>query len=203
MDAPLSVSIAVNGVNGLDTGTVAASKVYAVWLISDSRNYKVTAGLLSLASNANPLMPFDYDSKRLIGYVVTDSSSDILLGYHFGKGNDRKWVFDAPQATTVTAGAATTFTAVDLVTLVPPVENVGVMVETVLTPSAAGRGVFLQGFNGTGSQITNLGQVTSVVLQNNDLVLAQLDTASPEIKYKVSNGSDAVAINVAGFEFSV
>src|SRR5579863_8991112 len=44
---PLFINSAVNGANGLDTGTLAASTNYAVWLIGDSRGYKPVAGLLS------------------------------------------------------------------------------------------------------------------------------------------------------------
>ena len=41
---PLLVSSLVNGANGLDTGAIAASTQYAVYLIGDSRGYNQVAG---------------------------------------------------------------------------------------------------------------------------------------------------------------
>src|ERR1700678_2372891 len=49
---PLFINSAVNGANGLDQGTIAASTQYGIWVIADSRGYKPVAGLLSLTSNA-------------------------------------------------------------------------------------------------------------------------------------------------------
>lgn len=203
VSAPLSVNITLNGAGGLDTGSVGASKVYAVYLIGDSRYYNDVAGLLSLASNSSPTMPFGYDSYRLIGYAVTDSSSDFLLMDIAGDGNDRWFVYDAPQATAVTAGNATTYTGVALTALVPPVEDTPVNIFSAFTPGAAGRGLFMQAFNAAGDQIVNLGQVTAVVLNNNDVILAQLNSAAPSIKYKVSNSGDAVNLKVAGFRYFI
>lgn len=201
--APVTLNAAVNGANGLDTGTFAASKVYAVYAIGDSRYYQAPATLLSLASNSSPTMPFGYDSYRKIGYGVTDASVHFLPAYVAGNNNVCQFFYDAPQATAITAGNATSYTAVDLLTLVPPVDQTPVSIFTALTPGAAGQGVFLQGFDSTGDAVVNLGQVTSVVLNSYNTVLAQLDSASPKIKYKVSNAGDAVAINVAGFTFYI
>jgi len=61
---------------GLDTGSIAASTLYAVWLIKDSSSGTVDA-LFSTSFSA-PTMPGSYDYKRLIGAVKTDSSSDII-----------------------------------------------------------------------------------------------------------------------------
>ena len=69
---------AVNGANGLDYGTLAASTNYGVWLIGDSRGYNPVAAVLSLTSNAYPLMPLGYDSMRLIGFADTNSSTHFV-----------------------------------------------------------------------------------------------------------------------------
>lgn len=61
---------------GLDTGAVAADTVYAVWLIKRSDTDVVDA-LFSTSFSA-PTMPTNYDLKRLIGFVVTDATSDII-----------------------------------------------------------------------------------------------------------------------------
>lgn len=60
---------------GLDTGSIAATTLYAVWLIKRSDTGVVDA--LFSTSFTSPTMPTNYDLKRLIGSVYTDGSSDI------------------------------------------------------------------------------------------------------------------------------
>ena len=61
---------------GLDTGAVANTTLYAVWLIRDPTNLIVDA-LLSTSFTA-PTMPTNYTQKRLIGAVKTDGSANII-----------------------------------------------------------------------------------------------------------------------------
>jgi hypothetical protein len=61
---------------GLDTGSVAVSTLYAVWLIKRSDTGVVDA--LFSTSFTSPTMPTNYDLKRLIGAVKTDGTSDII-----------------------------------------------------------------------------------------------------------------------------
>jgi hypothetical protein len=61
---------------GMDTGAVANSTLYAVWLILRSDTGVVDA-LFSTSFTA-PTMPTSYDYKRLIGSVKTDGSADIV-----------------------------------------------------------------------------------------------------------------------------
>lgn len=202
----MTINAAVNGYNGLDTGSLGASKMYDIYAIADSSNKNPSGFILTLDSNSSPLMPFGYDSLRRVGFWMTDSSSHFLLGYMSGGSNGRSFVYDAPQATAVTAGAATAYTAVDLSNLVPvPAAgvNIPVSIAYAYTPNAASHTFKMQPVNATGDAVTITGQVASVVFSDNVTVLAQLASAKPEINYKVSNGSDAVAINVAGFSFSI
>ena len=60
---------------GLDTGAKASYAWYALWLIRRSDTGAVDA-LFSTSFTA-PTMPASYDSKRLIGAVVTDLSANI------------------------------------------------------------------------------------------------------------------------------
>ena len=199
----LTVSNLLSGAGGLDTGAVAASTVYAVYVIADSSQYKAVSALMSLASSSAPTLPFEYDSYRKIGYMVTDATSDFLAFYQYGNGNMRDFAYDAPIATAVTAGAATSYTAVALTTFVPPEENLPVSIAYSFTPGAASRTLSMTPGNGTGDAVTITGQVTAVVVSGNAQVMAKVTTAVPEIDYKVANAGDAVALNVAGFSFSV
>lgn len=93
-----TVSTAATGLNGLDTGTIAASTLYAVYVIGSSTWGSVTpnssagssasgnasnfvyypAGGIISTSFTNPVLPYGYDMYRRIGCVLTDSSSHIL-----------------------------------------------------------------------------------------------------------------------------
>ena len=192
---------ATNGLNGLDTGSLAASKVYAVLLVSDPVTQQASGCMISLSTTA-PLMPFGYSAFAVIGYVTTDASVHFLKGYWTaGNGASRLFMYDAPQATAVTAGAATTYTAIDLSAFVPLLDNRPVWIATAFTPGAASRTLNMQPTGATGDAITVTGQVTSVVVTSNSLLMSKTASAKPEISYKVSNAGDAVAINVAGYEF--
>lgn len=204
--APLVLDATTTGANGLDTGSLVASKVYGVYIIGDSRYIKPIACLLSLDSSTTPpQLPFGYDSFRQCGYGVTDASSHFLKAYCFNAGHYRKFIYDAPQATAITAGAATSYTAIDLSALVPQPfagnPNIPTYIQAKLTPNAANDTLKLQPANGTGDAVTINGQVTTVPIYEMVQVMAQIALTVPTINYKVSSGSAAAAINVCGFEF--
>jgi len=196
-----TINALASGANGLDTGSFQSSKVYNIFVIADISGSNPTACILSLSSV--PVLPFGYGAYRLIGYAVSDSSTHFLKMYVAGSNSSRKFVFDAPQATSITAGAATSYTAIDLSALVPAVDNMPVNIAFAFTPAAAGHALNLTPGNGVGNAVTITGQVSSVIISDNVMVLSQLVTALPKIKYKVANGSDAVAIDVAGFDYYV
>ena len=200
--ASITINAATNGLNGLDTGTLAASKVYAVHLVSDPVTQQTTGAMISLSQTA-PLMPFGYSAFRLIGYITTDSSVHFLPGFWSGTNSSRLFFYDAPQATAITAGADTSYTLITLTTLVPTVNKTPVWIASALTPGAASRTLKMQPAGAVGDAITITGQVTSVVVSSNSLLLANLSSAVPKIAYKVSNSGDAAAINVAGYQFYV
>ncbi len=197
----ITVDATASGINGLDTGTFAASKVYNVFIVGSPISGQVTCAMMSLS--AIPLLPFGYNVYKLIGYIVSNASTQFLPAYWFGDRNNRKMIFDAPQATAVTAGNATSYTGVALTTLVPAVSNTPVYVASAFTPGAASRTLNMQSFGATGDAVTITGQVTSVVVSTNSMVLSRLNSAAPTINYKVANSGDAVALRVAGFEFVV
>ncbi len=200
-DQVTSINAAANGVNGLDEGTFAADTLYNVFVIGDIRGYNSPACLLSTSST--PLLPFGYGMYRLIGYAATDASIHFLKMYVAGNNNARVLAYDAPQATAVTAGNATSFTAVDLSAFVPAVDNTPVSIAYAFTPGAASRVLNLTPGNGVGDAWTITGQVTSVVISGNASLMAKVSSGVPEIDYKVTNAGDAVALNVAGFEYFI
>lgn len=78
---------------GLDTGSVAARTVYAIWLIQRSDTGVVDA-LFSL-SFSSPTMPTNYDKKRLIGSVATQAGAANLRT--FLQRGDLFWYFSEPS----------------------------------------------------------------------------------------------------------
>jgi hypothetical protein len=200
-----SLNAAVNGLNGLDTGSLAASTMYAVYVIGDSSSKNPTGVILS-ANQATPGLPFGYDSYRKIGYWATDATSHFLAGYYSISGiGVREFFYDAPQATAITAGHATVATNVNLIKFVPNINNVAVWIYTSYVPATAGNALSMQPGNGTGFPIVITGQVATVAVTSQSLLLAQSvvisTVSSPVINYKESNASDAVAIDVLGFQF--
>jgi hypothetical protein len=203
---PLLVNSSVNGVNGLDTGTIAASTQYAIYLIGDSRGYNLVAGLLSLTSNAFPTLPAGYDSYRLLGFAATDSSSHFV--YSTQKPQNMVGALqyiNSPAIAVLTGGNATTFTAIDLTasSAVPTTTLPNVIVElfVTFTPVAAGDTVQFRptGSSATAGLVTITGVAAGVAQTQYIQVIAGVGASKPEIDYKVTSGSDAVTVAVASW----
>ncbi len=209
--APCVINSANIGLNGLDTGAIAASKMYAVYLVSDPVSQNPTGAMISLnylSFNAlAPILPFGYSAYSLIGYVATDASKHFLPGYWTsGNSSLRTFFYDAPQATAVTAGASTTYAAVNLSALAPLGINRNVWLYTSYLPGTAGDTLSLQPEAGTGAPIVVTGQVATVHLTTQSKLTSSLVTGTPnvqEINYKVSSSGDAVAIDVLGYEWNI
>jgi hypothetical protein len=203
LTAAVTVSNLVNGINGLDTGTVAASTLYSLYLVGDSSLNNDPGVVLSLSAS-QPLLPVGYDMYRKIGYLRTDGTSDFLLGYWSGSSNERIFMYDAPIATAVTAGASTTDAAVSLATFVPAVAGLPVYIFFDLTPAAASRILTLKPYGAVGAPWTVTSQVTAVHMTGVALVQAQLLVGVPNIEYIWSaGGGDAVALSVAGYQYTI
>ena len=196
VDDALAVSNIVSGVNGLDTGTVAADTFYAVYVIADSTKYKTTAGILSLDVDS-PLLPFGYDMFRRVGYVKTDGTSDFLEFRQRGVGSDRWMWYDVAIATDITAGSSATFAAVDLVDGVPNLAAAGeVNMLSQFDPTAAEDTLELR--PGSSSAAAGYARMSGAVAD-------KLETANLVLPYDITTGidykvtGDSVALSVAAY----
>lgn len=201
----LLINSAVNGANGLDQGTIAASTQYAVYVIGDSRGYNPVAGLLSLTSNSAPKLPLGYDSMRLIGFQATGGSSTFV--YSTSKpqnyaANGLRYVLQ-PPVSVLSGGNATTFTAIDMSGAIPTttLQNIVVHLLVTFTPAAANDVVQ---FRPTGSSATtnlrNIVGVAAGIAQTQYIaVIAGVGSSKPEIDYLVTSSSDAVSISVVSW----
>lgn len=200
----LLVNSLINGANGLDTGAIAASAQYAVYLIGDSRLYNPTAAILSLTSNTAPLLPKGYDSYRLIGFWATDGSKHFV--YATNKPQNISGLltyYNVPAISVLSGGNATTFTAIDLTTnsAIPTttLQNVIVNLLVVFTPVAIGDVVQ---FRPTGSSATSgiptiVGIAAGIAQTQYIQVIAGVGSSKPEIDYLVTASGDAVSVSVA------
>lgn len=201
--AAIVIDGSTTGLNALDTGVLALSTVYAVYLVSDPVTQQLTGAMIS-TSLTGPLMPFGYSAWALVGYIATDASVHFLKGYWSDDDSARRlFLFDAPQATAVTAGAATAYAGVALTKFVPAVDNTLAVINTSFVPAAASRLLSMQGGSSTGTQIIVTGQVAAVVMTQQNNLLSQLVATVPTINYKVSNADSNVAVNVAGYYFDL
>ncbi len=191
---------AVVGYNGIDTGVLEASKMYHLYAISDPVS-GLPSGLLLSLDAATPIMPYGYSAYRKIAYWPTDSSVHFIVAYNSGNGNARSFWYDAIQPSPVTAGNATSYTAIDLTGIVPVVDNTPVLFTMGLTPNAASDTASFVPTGGTGDSYVMKGQVAAVQLLEQVKLLTKLATGKPEISYKVSASSDALAVSVIGFDY--
>lgn len=203
---PLFINGAVNGANGLDSGSLIATMDYAIYLIGDSRQIKPVAGLLSLTSNCYPLLPFGYDSFRLLGFVQTDGSAHFVAGAA-NPLNARNLLcyYVSPAVSVLAGGNSTTFAAIDMSSPIPTTtaRDVIALLSVTFIPLAAGDTVqFRPTGEGTPQTVglcTITGQSAGVSQQQYIQLIAGVGSSKPEIDYKVTSASDSVSVSVVGY----
>jgi len=197
------INSAVNGVNGLDTGTIAASTQYAVYLIADSRGYNNVGAVLSLTSNAYPILPSGYDSYRLIGFIETDGSSHFVYATHKPQNMDGALPYYLAASSVLSGGNATTFTAIDMSTPIPTttLPNVIVSLQVTFTPAAVGDVVQFRptGSSATSNLVTIVGVAAGIAQTQYVQVIAGVGSSKPEIDYLVTSSSDSVNVSVVAW----
>lgn len=192
--ANTTLNAAVNGANGLDTGSLANNTWYAVFVMTSSTNKAVPATLLSTSATA-PVLPIEYDAFRRIGWVLTDGSAHFLAVDIYGNSNERVYKWDA-VITELSAAGNTSYTDVNMASSVPPTSNL-VEINWKLVPATAGN---LSLLRKNGSSSTTNPQLTgSVAAQPNTGFITMNCDNSQIIEYKTASGSDALTLYVIGF----
>jgi hypothetical protein len=190
------------GANGLDTGTIAASTFYYIYIINASIGNYSPAVLASLSS-ATPTLPFGYDSFRLIDVQLTDGSSHLLPKQVIGNGNARQTMWETVIAgTAASSGGATALALIDLSAGVPPIDSTLVKVNVGFVAASAGDVVGI-GSGVTTAAITGLQRLTSQKTTTAQYasfdVVANIVSAKPQIQYINSASSGTTTAFVAGF----
>lgn len=202
-DIVISSAVTLNAanqgvVNGIDIGSLGASTLYAVYAIGDSTGFNDGGSLLSL-SFSQPTLPFGYDMYRRIGAVRTDGSSHLLDFTQRGEGKDRAMYYAAAIATSVSAGAATTFTAIDLSGIVPALSK-GLMgiFKMVLTADAGATRVAALCADGSSSVAGQVVMSSPASTVTSASLMCPV-SSFPKVDYLVSNASAALAVSVFGY----
>jgi hypothetical protein len=196
LSAAVTINGATTGANGVDVAPIVLSSLYAVYVIGDSTKYQSTAGLLSLDAT-QPALPGGYDMYRRVGWVRTDGSADILEFWQHGVGQSRTYWYDV-GISELSAGAATTFTEIDLATSVPPIAT-DVVFDALFTPDGAGElAEFLPFGSSATAGIVKLGTGVAAAQRAMVTVPCRLDSGVPKVLYKVASG-DTLTLLTAGF----
>lgn len=192
LEEVLTPSLLSSGALGLDTGAVAASTFYAVYLIGDSQKFNTPSAVFS-ADLASPLMPSGYDMSRRIGYVLTDGSSNIRPFIQTGNDLCRKVWYQTAVAE-LSAGTSATYANIDLASSVPAsVSGLEVFLLTSVTPTASGDSAqFLTGgVTATVGTAVNTGFEAAKV---NILVVSLPCSAASVVQYKVTGSVDVATL---------
>jgi hypothetical protein len=206
ISSAITIDAAVSGVNGLDTGSLAASTWYAVLQIASDINTKRPGYLLTTLANFNAgsmAMPLGYSIYDVVGYVLTDGSANILKFYVVGNGNQRQHYWD-DAIKVLNDGTSASLANITLTTAVPPIDNTPVFINIEFTPATANDyvSVFPGGSSATIGPRT-YGSVAAKMNGGQTKVLSKLVSSAPTIRYINSAAAGNADFWVNGFEYFV
>lgn len=201
-----TINFSTTGVNGLDTGTIAFSFWYAIFVISDSTGVNATAGLASL-SQTSPTLPSGYDNFRRIGWVRTQPFSAVIINFiQQGKNGDREYFYVDSKffVNPLTNGTSITFAAVSLATCVPPTSTICVLNITFNPASAPDDFYFRPTGNATiiANDINGFSRAQGVA--NGYRINSRMITdSSQSIDYAVTQVTDTITLLVYSYTDSL
>lgn len=209
LTATATINAAVNGVNGLDVGALAASSLYAIYVIASSKAgdstsdfYIAPAALLSL-NFTSPVLPFGYDMFRRVGSVRTSAGSVLLDFTQRGTAGARDTYYGANIASPLAAGNATVMTAINLTgTNLVPLTSSQVYITGILTADAGGTRTAAfasQDSSSAAGQIFMTSPASTVFTTSLKVPCSTTAGGLVEINYLVSNAAASLAVNVAGY----
>lgn len=208
INAPLTINFAVNGANGLDTGTFAANKCYAIYIVADSSNFNAPVAIASLNTTNTPVFPQAtqaggvYNLIKRIGWWTSNGSTHLYatlaqtILYH----GTRYYQYNTP----VTVGSITTATSLtEQAYLTAPADTLITLTGTY-TPATVANTVKLSPVSTSGTGITVCEGIVVSVAHNIgpiNLVTTNDATTTTEGAFWIicTSASDALVLNVAGF----
>jgi hypothetical protein len=197
----ITINTSFKGVNGLDIGTLATDKVYALHIIGDSTGNNPVAALFSLSGTA-PLLPSGYDIFRRIGvFCTTTVSSEIVFVQMFQLGTSINRVYYlVGTVPALTAGNATSFTAVQLQSIIPSfTSDREVYFNLTYASNSANNTVDFNVF-GTNPNVSYSNGAVSTTISPLWLSLRNSGGPIPTFRYRTTSASDSVTMTIAGFK---
>lgn len=193
---PIILDVSKNGVNGLDTGAIAANTWYSIYIIGSSRNLKPTAMIATLSSNSRPYLPQGYDTFRLRTFFKVDNSSSIVRFNALYDGARIEYNF-LEDVYALTGGNVSTLTEIIVDSSTPPVQTSIMNFGFGFTPTSAGNVFEIQpnDYQGATGQKYSA-QVASIPLFGQGSVFVNNNGTNRTVKYKVGG---TVNIQVWGF----
>lgn len=200
VESEITLDLSVNGVNGLDTGDLANTSIYYVYLIVDALNYKPIAGIASLVnatSISDIIFPQGYNYLVRVGAFATNSSAQILSFIQLGTGMDRWMLYTTPSTVLNAQGSATpdTYVNLDLSAVIPATSQL-VKINWTMVPDTAGNGGYVRNTGNTPTISTYYGSVASQPNSGNDLIITN---TSQSIDWKTTASADDLTLVVQGY----
>jgi len=157
-------------------------------------------------SETSPTLPSGFTKKRLLGFIVTDSSSNLLNFKVYGNGKYKEFTFDEFQNALSTTNPSTTWTTLSLASFVPNNRQAIVTLHMNATPSTVsnitGR-LRIKGSSSTTGQL-QVNIISPDITTGDDSVIGFIGVdSSSEIEYSVDVTSDPVTnflVDVLGFK---
>jgi hypothetical protein len=120
VNEPLTLGVLNNGIGGLDVGALLPNNSYSIYIVSDPQNTIPPYAIASLTSNPLPLMPYNYQIYRRIGYFTTSTTPVVNTYLTSGQNNDKVINLDVEVSISLTANSPS-YTTVALATNFPQV----------------------------------------------------------------------------------
>ncbi len=197
----ITISSAISGINGIDAGIIQPNKCYNIFIISASNGSKSPSAVLSLSEIPN--LPSTYDLFRKIGICHTDDGSNLINFYQTGNNGDRVIIFTLPPII-LNSGHATTFTSLDLSSLLPtsPSEFL-INLFVVYIPQTAGNSLFIKSPSMIAPNYIERGVIAGQEQDEQAIVLTNLVSGKPTIDYRVTNAADAASLALYSVNISL
>lgn len=215
------LNMATVGLNGIDTGAIGASKQYALYAIADSSGVNPSGFILSLSLTGAFTAPSpstlggSYDSFRLIGYYLSNSSSQLISQSVVGDGVMKDSIY-VNGILVLNAGTSATLVSIDLSAAIPSIpavtfsNNITQYNATVsFTPATSADYVIIVPASTTATAVTTYNRISGVVAAkaqvNNMALQGSLVTGSPstmQSAYITSAASGSTSIWVQSYQFS-
>lgn len=191
-----NIDITGSGAGGLDTGSVAANTLYAIHTIFDSNETNAVDGICSLSPTA-PTMPATHDLFRHTGWILTDSTSDIIPFKQTGRLAERFMRYETEKGNTsaLLAGKSTIWAILNLALFVPSTSTKVKLLYTYV-PGTPGN---CFGLRPLGSNVALGDGMACVIAQATTRGLIEVDTDSNrDIEYCIETG-DTLELAVIGY----